>query len=240
MIRTSDSTRTISTALFAFQGLVEGVKRDGANQHFRSKYATLENVIDTARPGLQEVGVMFTQAPGAVVDGALEVTTRLTHAETGEWIESTMQIPLGKQDPQGAGSALTYSMRYSLMALLGLPPTDDDAEGAMDRSEPAAKPKRVVGVNPKTGMQTAYALKNSGVWDNEFQPELLECETIGALTKFALAWSTKAEADKWPVAWRESAKEEINKRREVILNGAPDDDFPGDRPNGNRNLHMAG
>lgn len=105
----------------------------------------------------------------------------------------------------------------------------------------AEKPKRVVGINPKTGMQTAYALKKTAVWENEFQPELLGCETATALTKFALAWSAKAETDKWPAAWRECAKDEINKRREVLINGVhDDDDFPGDRPSGGTNLHMAG
>jgi hypothetical protein len=134
MFQTSESTKAITAALLQFQGHVSGVKRDAKNPHFRSNYATLENVIDTARPVLQECGVAFVQAPGAIVDGALEVTTRLTHAESGEWVQSTMHMPLGKRDPQGAGSATTYALRYSLMAMLGLPPTDDDGEAAMERT----------------------------------------------------------------------------------------------------------
>ena len=58
------------------------------------------------------------------------------HAESGEWIEGTGEIPLGKKDPQGAGSAQTYAQRYHLMAMLGLPPTDDDGESAMERKPP--------------------------------------------------------------------------------------------------------
>ncbi len=230
MIETSQSIKAISAALLLFQGHVSGVKRDAKNPHFRSNYATLENVIDTARPVLQECGVMFTQAPGAIVDGSLEVTTRLTHPESGEWIQSAMHMPLGKRDPQGAGSALTYALRYSLMAMLGLPPTDDDGEAAMVRDEP---PKRQVGINPKTGMATANALKKDDGPDNwgSFQRELTECNSVTMLTKLAMGWSAISERDKWPASWRELAKEEINKRRDVVLNGLPDDDvFPGDRP----------
>ncbi len=94
-------------------------------------------------------------------------------------------------------------------------------------------------INKQTGNASSASLKESGVWD-EFQRELLECETVPSLTKLALAWSNKAEGDMWPPQWRDSAKEEINKRRAVIINGAPDEDvFPGDKPTGT-NLHMGG
>ncbi|MBZ9894202.1 hypothetical protein LB545_07575 [Mesorhizobium sp. BR1-1-6] len=95
--------------------------------------------------------------------------------------------------------------------------------------------KRQVGINPKTGMATASALKKDNGPDNwdAFQSELLECETVPSLTKLALGWSSIAERDKWPATWRDLAKEEINKRRELVLNGIVDDDtFPGDRPSG--------
>lgn len=139
-IETSESIKAIMPAILAFQGETEGVKRDAANPHFKSRYASLEAVIDYARPVLQRHGLVFIQAPGRIIDGALEVTTRIVHAESGEWQESTMHIPLGKKDPQGAGSALTYAQRYSLMAALGLPPTDDDGEAAIDRENKRVTP----------------------------------------------------------------------------------------------------
>lgn len=141
MFETSQSTKSLMPALFAFQGALGGVKRDSANPHFKNRYVSLEGVIDAARPHLQENGLVFTQAPGRVIDGCIEVTTRITHAESGEWQQSTMHIPLAKRDPQGAGSALTYAQRYSLMAALGLPPTDDDAETSYDRNNERARPQ---------------------------------------------------------------------------------------------------
>jgi len=229
MIETSESIVALTAAIIKVQGGISGVHKNAKNPHFKSSYATLENVIDTARPALQEAGIAFVQAPGVVVDGSVEVTTMLVHS-SGEWMKSTLHVPLGKRDPQGVGSAITYGCRYSLMAMLGLPPTDDDGEAAMEREEPA---RRQVGINPKTGMATANALKKDKGPDNwdAFQSELLECHTVPALGKLAMGWSTIAERDKWPTSWRELAKEEINKRRDVVLNGLPDDDvFPGDRP----------
>lgn len=141
MITTSQTIVALSAALLKFQSEATGVSKDGKNPHFKSKYATLENVIDTARPVLQSSGLAFIQGLGAVSDNTVEVTTRLIHAESGEWMESTLQMPLGKRDPQGTGSAATYGLRYSLMAMLGMPASDDDAETSFERDRQAQNNK---------------------------------------------------------------------------------------------------
>jgi hypothetical protein len=141
MIKTSEGIKEISTALYGVQKAVHAVKKDSKNPHFKSNYASLEVVMDTVKPALQSVDVLLTQGLGTVVEGALEVTTRLTHVESGEWLESTMHVPLQKRDPQGVGSAATYGLRYSIMALLGLPPIDDDGEAAIDRNPPKQEDK---------------------------------------------------------------------------------------------------
>lgn len=138
MIEHSENITTIAAALLAAQAKMGGAKRDARNPHFKSTYATLETVIETAKPALQAQGIAFLQAPGQLVDGALEVTTMLIHGESGQWVRSTLHVPLQKRDPQGVGSAITYACRYSLMAMLGIPATDDDGEGAMER-QPKSK-----------------------------------------------------------------------------------------------------
>jgi ERF superfamily len=135
-------TKDIHEALFRLQGELRGVKKDLSNPHFKNRYASLEQVTDTIRPHMQAAGLYWFQHPGAVVNGCLEVTTRIVHVTTGNDMSFTMMMPLGKQDPQGAGSAMTYAMRYSLMAALGLPPTDDDAETAIDRDNKRSEPEK--------------------------------------------------------------------------------------------------
>jgi hypothetical protein len=67
------------------------------------------------------------------------------HGSSGEWIKATMAIPLTKTDPQGVGSAITYGCRYALMAMLGLPPLDDDAEAT--KPQPKSQPDVPLGHN---------------------------------------------------------------------------------------------
>lgn len=128
MIETSETIGAIGEALRLFQKETHGVVRDSVNPFHKSRYASLEAVIETARPALQSAGLAFLQAPGAIVGGSIEISTLLIHPKSGEWIRSTMAMPLAKPDPQGVGSATTYGCRYALMASLGLPPLDDDAE----------------------------------------------------------------------------------------------------------------
>jgi ERF superfamily len=140
-------TKGIHEALFRLQGELRGVKKDLSNPHFKNRYASLEQVTDTIRPHMQASGLYWLQYPGSVVNGCLEVTTRIVHVSTGNDVSFTMMMPLGKHDPQGAGSAMTYAMRYSLMAALGLPPTDDDAETAVDRDNKRSEPERPASKN---------------------------------------------------------------------------------------------
>lgn len=146
MTEQSAEIKDLATALLSFQASTHGVVKDSKNPAFKSKYASLEAVIETSRDGLQKAGIAFTQMPGAMVDNRLSVTTMLIHVETGQWLRTTMQIPLAKVDAQGAGSATTYACRYSLMAMLGLPPVDDDA---MEASRPAPRPQPKAVAKPR-------------------------------------------------------------------------------------------
>lgn len=172
MITTSQSIIALSAALLKFQSEATGVYRDGKNPHFKSKYATLENVIDTARPVLQSAGLVFIQGLGAVNDNTVEVTTRLIHAESGEWMESTLQMPLGKRDPQGTGSACTYGLRYSLMAMLGMPPSDDDAESATNRNTPQQNNQSQHSQQSKSDTRPLYSALETSMRENMTRSDL--------------------------------------------------------------------
>lgn len=149
-IKMSPDITAFSAALLAFQAEATGVVKDSKNPHFKNRYASLEAVVEEARPVLQRVGISWMQAPGAITAGNIGMTTLLMHAASGQWVMSDMDIPLGKQDPQGAGSAITYAQRYSLMASLGLPPVDDDAESAMPR-QPQSAPMNGRNAPPANG-----------------------------------------------------------------------------------------
>src|SRR5690554_2565162 len=95
-----------------FNREVGTVKRDGTNQitsgGVTSKYATLDNIIETIRPKLAEHGLMIIQEPGTE-DGTVMMKTTILH-ESGEWIESdTLRMKPQQQTPQGIGSTITYA-----------------------------------------------------------------------------------------------------------------------------------
>ena len=122
----SDSLKNIASALMLFHLKMETVKKDATNPFFKSKYATLSNILDAIKVPLDESGLIFSQLP----DGQNGLTTILIHENSGEFIESTYDMVPAKNDPQGRGSAITYQRRYALAAILGLNIDDDDDANA--------------------------------------------------------------------------------------------------------------
>jgi hypothetical protein len=141
-VQTSDSIKALAAALCKVQAVVEGASKNAQNPHLKNRYADLSSVWDAIREPLTAQGLTITQALGTSEDGTMATcTTRIMHV-SGEWLESTLALPVVKRDPQGFGSAYTYARRYSLMAVVGICPVDDDAEAAQGRRD--AKPDAFV------------------------------------------------------------------------------------------------
>jgi hypothetical protein len=105
---------------------------------FKSKYASLEAVIDAVRQPLLDAGLLLLQPtfdngdrPEKGAPRCACIKTVIIHAESGESMEVITTIPVSKSDAQGYGSALTYARRYALMGILGLAPEDDDGNTAV-------------------------------------------------------------------------------------------------------------
>jgi hypothetical protein len=63
------------------------------------------------------------------------------HADSGEWIQSTLHIPPSKHDAQGIVSATTYARRCALAAMAAVPAgVDDDGETAVGRGASLTPP----------------------------------------------------------------------------------------------------
>jgi len=133
----SESIKELATALCKFQGAVEKIKKGATNPFFKSKYATLADILDVIRQPLADAGLSFVQFP----KGAYGLETMLMHT-SGEYLSESYEMRPTKDDPQGAGSVITYQRRYALGAVLGLNiDEDDDANKA---SEPAKEiPKEI-------------------------------------------------------------------------------------------------
>lgn len=136
----SESIKELACALAKAQGQMGGAHKGKANPFFKSVYADLSSVVTAIREPLSSNGLSFIQATEPSDKDEIRVITMLMH-ESGEWLSSTIAIPVSKADAQGYGSAITYAKRYGLQGLLGVPSEDDDGNAAT-KAKPAITPVR--------------------------------------------------------------------------------------------------
>jgi ERF superfamily len=116
-----------------------------ARGSYSYSYATLEEILGVVQPLLGPLGLSVSwrqkHDPHAV-EASCVVAHKLGHQEESGFIAMPYGTD-GRMNPaQAVGSALTYARRYSLLAILGLAPEDDDdAEGSAPDSphEPRAR-----------------------------------------------------------------------------------------------------
>jgi len=120
-------------ALANFQQEVPVIHK--GTQGYGYSYADLPTIFEVINPLLKKHGLGFTQLLNTK-EGITTISTNLFHVESGENIESNVEIPkvqLAKMnDYQSFGSGVTYYRRYSLSSCLGLV-TDKDLDGAGDQ-----------------------------------------------------------------------------------------------------------
>lgn len=146
----------IFQAFIAAQRQFGPALKSSTNPHFRSRYADLSACVEAVIDALNTNGLGLVQVTHPCESG-VSVETVLVH-ESGQTMTSgVLHVPASKQDAQGYGSALTYARRYSLMAICGIAPEDDDGNRASKPVEIKAKDvkvERVSVVNKATGEVT--------------------------------------------------------------------------------------
>ena len=158
----SESITNLAKALAVFHTHVGKVSKDAKNPFFKSKYASLPNILEAIREPLEKSGVVVSQFPS----GVNGLSTILIHSESGEWMEDTYTMPVAKQnDPQAVGSAITYARRYALAASLGLNVDEDD-----DGNAAAQKPKQIDMKQVEAEVQACLTKEAlAKVWDKYHQ-----------------------------------------------------------------------
>lgn len=138
-IQMSLSFALIADAFVKAQTNISHAAKNSTNTEFAKDFADLAAVRDAAVPALNAEGIGVLQFPFRR-DGRVFVTTRLLHS-SGEWIESTCDAALARDDAQGLGSAITYLRRYCLAAICGVAQADDDGTAASARGAARAPTK---------------------------------------------------------------------------------------------------
>lgn len=151
----SDSIVNIAPALLAAQRAIRTAVKGADNPYFESKYADLKTIIEAVKGPLNDNGICFIQGLGWGQHG-VTVETMFLHS-SGEWMSSTLEVPVSKLDAQAVGSATAYGKRYGLQAMGGLPTEDDDAEAAMPRGKQPKNPAFGKPITPNTGAWEAMS-----------------------------------------------------------------------------------
>ena len=171
----SNDIPLLAKAMLAVQKQLNPATKDATNPYTRSRYATLNAVMDACKSALLDNGIWLTQITVPSEPGTVALLTKLTHAETGQYQAALTVLPLQKMDSQSAGAALTYSRRYGLSALLGLvTEDDDDAESTklppkptrpMSSSQPQTQPQVQSQEQPDLPQIAGVVYKNTTMAD---------------------------------------------------------------------------
>ena len=131
----SEQIDQLAAALSELQSRMSTVNKSAANPFFKSKYTPLEDIVDSIRPHLRDLGLSFMQG-GVLTDDTVSSTeglsvlsrmvlvTKIMH-KSGQWIESFFPLDAVKDKngvitPQAWGSASSYARRYGLQAAFGI------------------------------------------------------------------------------------------------------------------------
>jgi ERF superfamily len=119
-------TTKLNAALVAAIAELRNVQKDKTNPHFKSKFASLDAILDATRPVLAKHGLAIVQMPEYdATSQTAGVVTRVIHS-SGEFSESKLLLPVKSADPMACGSAISYSRRYSISAVLMICADEDD------------------------------------------------------------------------------------------------------------------
>lgn len=170
----SESIVKLAEALSKAQGEMPAAPMNSVNPFLKNKYADLGAIIKTAQPVLKKHGLSISQLTTSD-NGDVGIITVLIHS-SGEFIESTITLPLGESkgisQAQAAGAIITYLRRYSYAAILGMY-ADEDTDG--NQPQKATKQKTT---QPK-------ATKQKADFDRPYSPEAIRDKLNNKATSYS-------------------------------------------------------
>ena len=138
---TTKKDRNIYSVILQARGMIGAVTKNATNPFFKSKYADINNVIDTINPVCDSLGIVWTQSPKVTKENQDILYTRLCLEDNPEqFIDSEVRLLLPSADMQKLGTAITYARRYAHISIFGLPTEDDDGQAVS--KQPTASQKR--------------------------------------------------------------------------------------------------
>lgn len=191
-METSQTLNELATALSKAQGEMRNAQKDGTNPHFKAQYATLDSVWDACRAPLSKHGLSVIQTLSTSAQG-VQISTMLLHS-SGQWVKDSLELTPRDASPQSAGSAVTYGRRYSLMAIVGIAPGDDDDGNAATFANGTVKPEQPAWNDGVQNMDVGYRIPFG-----KFNKRKLDEVDVNDLRSYVDYIEKKAEKDNKPL-----------------------------------------
>ena len=230
-MRFSESLDKIAPAIIAAQTAMPAVHKTATNPAFKSKYATLDDVMSAALAAFGANGIAVLQSVTEADDTGFTMNTTLLHG-SGQGVEGGVRIGVDKPTPQGWVTAVTYARRTSLGAVAAIVPDTDEDGNMPNESTPEAKVYQRPAVAPASPANASKPVKapsggvpkscpNCGgkIWDNR------EKIASGQFKKTSPIWSCADDVCKkkpGSVGWPEKdAKTEFAAMPEALAAPLP-------------------
>lgn len=146
MSQSASQPQTLAEALLDVQRRAPKVVKDATADvptktggKYKYTYTTLGKLLETIRPILTDLKLLWTAWPSISPDGKPALDYELEHVPSKEKRKGQMLLMLpANAGPQDQGGGLSYARRYALINALNLAP-DKDEDGAMPGGEQAAR-----------------------------------------------------------------------------------------------------
>ena len=172
----TDKKLNIHAALLKFHKEFMGAKKSGHNLHFKSKYFTLDDLVEATTPVLQKCGLYVMHFVDA---GCL---TTMIRTDDGTNVASTIELP-PTTNPQIMGSNLTYFKKYNLTGLLNIPEAsdlDDDGNLGADAANLGEAAKNERKARPPQELATKEQLAGLNDYMDKYEMSKRQSEYIVA------------------------------------------------------------
>lgn len=122
----SECITMLSNALRLIQQDMPHAPKDmvaGHGSKVTYRYASLQSIIDTARPLLLKAGLTMTHS----IEGNTLIAI-LNHTQSNQYMECRYDLVFKADDPRSKSAAITFGMKDTYRMMLGMV-ADDDTDG---------------------------------------------------------------------------------------------------------------
>ena len=153
------------------------IKATGKNQMIRNniggiKYATLNDLLKVLE-GTNKFGIEWYQNFNSPY-----LMTTIMHLESGEFIESVIELKTEKETYHSFGSAISYLRRYSLITMFGLQDSDDNGNMTLRGKSDKTLENNITSKNTSDGGVSSSSTITSLKW------ALADCKTVQDVNKY--------------------------------------------------------